>query len=187
LGLETTITIQDELIEKCKIGDSSGFTGLYNLYSKEVYNSIYNLVRHTGEAEDILQESFLAAYQAMDKYKHSGGFRAWVKRIAINRSISHLRSKKMKLVEMNAENDRMKDEDVIDEKAITFKIEEVQKAIAALPEGYRTIFQLYAIENIPHAEIAQLLGIANNTVRIQYHRAKQKILKTLKESGYHEK
>jgi RNA polymerase sigma-70 factor (ECF subfamily) len=187
LELETTISIQEELIEKCRAGDSSGYTGLYNLYAKEVYNTVYNLVRHTAEAEDILQESFIVAYQAIDTFRNTGGFRAWVKRIAINLSISRLRRNKLKLVEMKADSEYREEEEPVDEAALTFKMEEVQRAIAALPEGYRTVFQLYAIENIPQAEIAEMLGIAHNTVRIQYHRAKQKILKTLKESGYHEK
>lgn len=175
--------MHEELIERCKRGDSSGYTGLYNLHAKEVYNTIYRLVQHTAEAEDILQDSFLAAYQAIDTFQHTGGFRAWIKRIAINKSINWIRRNKMKLVEMDTSNVKMEEDTPVDEKAFVFKMEEVQKAIAALPDSYRTIFQLYAIENIPQVEIAQMLGIANNTVRIQYHRAKLKILKTLKEGG----
>lgn len=184
--MEETISIQEELIEKCKNGDASGYTGLYNLYAKEVYNTAYNLVRHTAEAEDILQESFVAAYQAMDTFQHTGGFRAWIKRIAINLSINRLRRTGLKLVEMSATSEPAGDEEPVDEAALTFRLEEVHRAIAALPEPYRTVFQLYAVEEIPQAEIAQLLGITHNTVRIQYHRAKQKILKTIKGSGYHE-
>ncbi|NCI50129.1 RNA polymerase sigma factor [Sediminibacterium roseum] len=183
MELDTTITIHEELIERCKRGDSSGYTGLYNLHAKEVYNTIFRLVQHTAEAEDILQDSFLAAYQAIDGFQNTGGFRAWIKRIAINKSINWIRRNKMKIVEMDTGNMKIEDEEAIDERAFTFKMEEVQKAIAALPEPYRTIFQLYAIENIPQVEIAQMLGIANNTVRIQYHRAKLKILRTLKEGG----
>lgn len=183
MELDTTITIYEELIERCKRGDSSGYTGLYNLHAKEVYNTIFRLVQHTAEAEDILQDSFLAAYQAIDGFQNTGGFRAWIKRIAINKSINWIRRNKMKIVEMDTGNMKIEDEEAIDERAFTFKMEEVQKAIAALPEPYRTIFQLYAIENIPQVEIAQMLGIANNTVRIQYHRAKLKILRTLKEGG----
>ncbi len=183
MELDTTITRHEELIDRCKRGDSSGYTGLYNLHAKEVYNTIFRLVQHTAEAEDILQDSFLAAYQAIDGFQNTGGFRAWIKRIAINKSINWIRRNKMKLVEMDTGNLRIEEEQSIDEKAFTFKMEEVQKAIAALPEGYRTIFQLYAIENIPQVEIAQMLGIANNTVRIHLHRAKLKILKTLKEGG----
>lgn len=183
MELDTTITIHEELIDRCKRGDSSGYTGLYNLHAKEVYNTIFRLVQHTGEAEDILQDSFLAAYQAIDGFQNTGGFRAWIKRIAINKSINWMRRNKMKIVEMDTGSVKIEEEEAIDERAFSFKMEEVQKAITALPEPYRTIFQLYAIENIPQVEIAQLLGIANNTVRIQYHRAKLKILKTLKEGG----
>ncbi len=167
----------------CKRGEASGYTQLYNLYSKEVYNTIYRLVNHTAEAEDILQETFLAAFQAITGFQNTGGFRAWVKRIAINKSINLIRRKKMKLVELEPTRITVEEEQAIDEKAFVFTMEEVRKAIDQLPGGYRTIFQLYAIENIPQVEIAQLLGLPNNTVRIQYFRAKQKILKTLKEGG----
>jgi len=89
----------------------------------------------------------------------------------------------MKLVELEPARITVEEEQAIDEKAFVFTMEAVRKAIDQLPDGYRTIFQLYAIENIPQVEIAQLLGLPNNTVRIQYFRAKQKILKTLKEGG----
>ncbi len=170
-------------MERCKRGDPSAYTELYNLYAKEVYNSIYRLINHTAEAEDILQESFVAAFQAIDRYEHTGGFRAWIKRIAINKSISWLRKKKIRLVELETGNVRIEEEEPIDEKAFAFKLEEVKQAIEALPEGYRTIVQLHLFENITHVEIANMLGIANNTVRIQYHRAKKKILHSLTKGG----
>ncbi len=170
-------------MERCKRGDASGYTELYNRYAKEVYNSIYRLVNHTGEAEDLLQEAFLAAFQAIGGFEHTGGFRAWVKRIAINKAISWLRKKKVRLVELEVGGIRVEEEEGIDEEAFAFTVEEVKKAIEALPEGYRTIVQLYLVENIPQAEIGAMLGLAHNTVRIQYHRAKQRILKTLKEGG----
>jgi len=177
-----TIT-QDEIVERCKRGDASAYTTLYNLYSKEVYNTIYRLVNHTGEAEDLLQESFVSAFQAIGKFENTGGFRAWIKRIAINKSISWIRKRKLRLVELETGNVKIGDEEPIDEKAFAFKVEEVKKAIEALPEGYRTIVNLHLFENITHVEIGQMLGLANNTVRIQYHRAKQKILTTLKQGG----
>lgn len=170
----------------CKRGESSAYTGLYNLYAKEVYNTVYRLVNHTAEAEDILQETFVSAFQSIQRFEHTGGFRAWIKRIAINKSISALRKRKVRLVELDMGRVSLPEEEPVDEKAFVFKLEEVKRAIDALPEGYRTIFQLYALENIPQAEIAQMLGLANTTVRVQYHRAKQKILETIKEGVYHE-
>jgi RNA polymerase sigma factor (sigma-70 family) len=180
-----TIT-HEELIDRCKRGDPSGYTGLYNRHSKEVYNSIYRIVNHTAEAEDILQESFVAAFQAIAGFENTGGFRAWIKRIAINKSITCLRKKKVRLVELEPGSVKFEEEEAIDEKAFEFKIEEVKKAIDALPQGDRTIVQLYLLENIPQVEIAQMLGVESGSVRIQYHRAKKKILRILKEGGYHE-
>ena len=177
-----TIT-HEELVDKCKRGDPSGYTGLYNLYAKEIYNSIYRLVNHTAEAEDILQESFVAAFQAISGFEHTGGFRAWVKRIAINKSIDCLRKKKLRFVELEPAGIRMEEVEPVDENAFIFQVAEVKKAIEVLPESYRTIFQLHVFENIPQVEIARMLDIAPNTVRIQYFRAKQKILTTLKERG----
>lgn len=171
------------MVERCKRGDTSGYTGLYNRHAKEVYNTIYRLVNHTGEAEDLLQETFLAAFQAIGGFEHTGGFRAWIKRIAINKSISALRKKKVRLVELEVGGIKVDEEEAIDEEDFSFKVEEVKKAIEMLPEGYRTIVQLYLVENIPQAEIGNMLGLAHNTVRIQYHRAKQRIMRTLKEGG----
>ena len=171
------------MVDMCKRGNPSGYTALYNLYAKEVYNSIYRLVNHTAEAEDLLQESFVAAFQAINNFENSGGFRAWVKRIAINKSIDALRKRKLRFVELEPAGIRMEEEEQIDEEDFIYKVEEVKKAVEALPEGYRTIFQLHVFESIPQVEIARMLDLAPNTVRIQYFRAKQKILNALKERG----
>jgi RNA polymerase sigma-70 factor (ECF subfamily) len=179
LELLETITQQGELVAMCKRGDPAGYTGLYNLHSKEVYNTIYRLVNHTAEAEDILQESFVAAFQAIAKFENTGGFRAWIKRIATNKAIDWLRKKKIRFVELEPAGISPPAEEPIDEKAFEYKVEEVRRAIDALPEGYRIIVQLHVFENIPQVEIAKMLGMDSNTVKVQYHRAKHKILRTL--------
>lgn len=171
------------MVERCKKGDTSAFSALYNLYSKEVYNTIFRLVPHTGEAEDILQEVFVAAFQAIHRFENTGGFRAWVKRIAINQSISWIRKQKIRWIELEDKDSYLREEESIDESEFVFKVAEVKKAIQQLPDSYRTIVQLYLFENVPQEEIAQLLGLSYNNVRIQYHRSKQKILKIMKEGG----
>ncbi len=171
------------MVERCKRGDTAAYTWLYNRHAKEVYNTIYRLVNHTAEAEDLLQESFVSAFQAIGGFEHTGGFRAWIKRIAINKSITSIRKRKVRWTELETDRTNMEEEEPVDEAAFEFKVEEVRRAIGLLPENYRTIVQLYLFEHIPQAEIGQMLGMAHNTVRIQYHRAKQKILHTLKEGG----
>lgn len=174
---------QEELVAMCRRGDPAAYTMLYNEHSTAVYNTILRLIEHTGEAEDILQESFVAAFQGINGFKNTGGFRAWVKRIAINKSIDHIRKRKMRFVEF--EPGLVSEEDEItDEAEFEFTMDAVSDAIGALPDMYRTIFNLFAVENIPHAEIAQMLGLEHTTVKTQYHRAKHKILNTLKVGGY---
>lgn len=173
------ITGHDELINACKRGDAMAYTKLYELHSVAVYNTIERLIVHTGEAEDILQDSFVAAFQGIDKFRNTGGFRAWVKRIAINKSIERLRKRKVKFVEL--EHEYGLEDEMPDEANFEWNMNRVTAAIEALPEGYRVIFNLSAVENLAHTEIAQLLGIESGAVRTKYHRAKHKILETLKE------
>jgi RNA polymerase sigma factor (sigma-70 family) len=183
------MTDQEELIYRCRRGDTAAYTTLYGQHATAVYNTILRLVEHTGEAEDILQDSFVAAFQKINDFKNTGGFRAWVKRIAINKSVDLIRKRKIRFVELEpvllTEDER--DDEVTDEEEFEFTMDAVTAAVDALPDAYRTVFNLYAVENIPHTEIALMLGIENNAVRTQYHRAKHKILNTLKQGGYYER
>lgn len=174
---------QGELIARCKQGDPSAYTVLYNEHAGAVYNSIIRLVGHTAEAEDILQESFVAAFQRIASFAPTVGFRAWVKRIAINKSIDWIRKQKLSFVELDTHFVAVPEETSIDESAFQFTMDAIATAIELLPDNYRTIFNLYAVENIPQAEIAKMLGLENTVVRTQYHRAKQKLLMILAKGG----
>jgi RNA polymerase sigma factor (sigma-70 family) len=176
--LEQTNIIQEHiLIDACKKGNSLAFTQLYNCYSKDVFNSILRFIDNIAEAEDLLQESFLAAYQNLNQFDTHSNFRAWVKRIALNKTISFLRKKKIVFNEWNDNIDSL--DEIIDESKFAFQVQSLQKAIQQLPYSYKTIIQLYVIDDIPQEEIGQMLGLSHNTVRTQYHRAKQKILQIL--------
>jgi RNA polymerase sigma factor (sigma-70 family) len=176
--LEKANYIQEQiLIDACKKGNSLAFTQLYSNYSKEVFNSITRLVSNNVEAEDLLQESFIAAYQNIKQFDKHTNFKAWIKRIAINKSITFLRKKKIVFNEWNDKIDAL--DEKIDETAFSFQVEAIKSAIQQLPYTYKTIVQLYVLDEIPQEEIGQMLGLSHNTVRIQYHRAKQKILQLL--------
>ncbi|RZK47290.1 MAG: RNA polymerase sigma factor, partial [Pedobacter sp.] len=114
-------------------------------------------------------------------------FEAWVKRIAINKSISHLRKRKIEFADLGfTEAQAEEDYDIAENEIFESKVEDVKKCIAELPDGYRTIVTLYLFEQMPQEEISKLLGISHNTVRTQYHRAKKKILTSLKDKSYYE-
>lgn len=176
-------TQQNDLITMCKRGDPNAYTGLYNQHAKYVYNAICRYVEHTAEAEDILQETFVDAYRDIDSLNNADSFRGWIKRIAINKAISWLRKRKLMFIELEPEKAVIA-EDPIDEDDFEYTMNKVTEAIEALPLNYKTVFQLYAIENIPQQEIAQLLGMTHTGVRTQYFRAKNRLLETLKEGQY---
>lgn len=183
--LELTATIAyDELVERCKQGDALGYSQLYNKYSKAMFNTSLRILNNVGDAEDVLQDAFVDAFRHLKDFRYNSTFGAWLKRIVINKSISVLRKKKLKMVDI--ENTQVVDrseEDSTDEAAFAYKVEEVRKAIQMLPDGYRAVVSLYLLEEIPQEEIGVMLGISHNTVRTQYHRAKQKLLGILKEGG----
>ncbi len=183
--LELTANIAyDELVERCKQGDSLGYTQLYEKYAKAMFNTSLRIVNNVGDAEDVLQEAFVDAFRHLRDFRYNSTFGAWLKRIVINKSISLLRKKKLKLVDIETtQATGQGDDEQVDEAAFEYKVEEVRKAIQRLPDGYRAVVSLYLLEEIPQEEIGKMLGISHNTVRTQYHRAKQKLLGILKEGG----
>ncbi len=173
-----------DLIVRCQKGDTHAYTRLYELHAKYVYNAICRYVDHTGEAEDLLQETFVDAYHAIGSLNNAERFGPWVKRIGINKAITSLRKRRLQLTELDTETTVLAEETAIDEEDFEYTMSRVNQAIAELPLGYRTVFQLHAVEHIPLVEIAELLGMAGSTARVQYLRARTKVLEMLKEGMY---
>lgn len=183
--MELTAPIQyDELVERCKQGDSLSYSELYNKYAKAMYNTSLRIVNNVGDAEDVLQDAFVDAFKHLKDFQYNSTFGAWLKRIVINKSITLLRKRKLQLVDIESTQvaDRS-DYESVDETAFQYRVNEVRNAIQRLPDGYRTVVSLYLLEEIPQEEIGKMLGISHNTVRTQYHRAKQKLTAILKEGG----
>ncbi len=183
--MELTATmVRDELVERCKLGDTAGYETLYQKYAKAMYNTSLRIVNNTADAEDVLQEAFVDAFRSLNDFHYHSTFGAWLKRIVINKSINILRKRKMHLVELDQTNGyAIMEENQPDEQEIQFKVEQVKKAIQKLADGYRTVLSLYLLEGYDHEEISEILGITHNTVRTQYVRAKQKLLLILKQGG----
>jgi RNA polymerase sigma-70 factor (ECF subfamily) len=176
--------VRDELVEKCKLGDSASYETLYRQYAKAMYNTSLRIVNNTAEAEDVLQEAFLDAFRSLNDFNYRSTFGAWLKKIVINKSINVLRKRKMDLVELDQSNVyAMTEDERLDEQEIQYKVEQVKKAIQKLADGYRTVLTLYLLEGYDQEEISEILGITHNTVRTQYIRAKQKLLLILKQGG----
>ena len=183
--MELTATIaRDELVERCKEGDSLGYEALYRQYAKAMYNTSLRIVNNKADAEDVLQEAFLDAFRSLQDFHYRSTFGAWLKKIVINKSINVLRKRRLDLVDIEQSNAFVvPEEEAIDEHEIQYKIKEIKNAITRLPDGYRTVLSLYLLEGYDQEEIATILGITHTTVRTQYIRAKQKLLYLLKEGG----
>ncbi len=167
------------LMKLCQKGDPEGFTELYKRYSRAVFNSILRLVTDFAQAEDILQEVFVTLYEEIMKQKQIEHFGGFSKRIAVNRAISFLRQNRRILVLEDYGESIVQEDETEDEEAFELRVEDVKRAIASLPDGFRTVVNLYLVEGLPQEDIAAMLGISHATVRSQYHRAKKKLLSML--------
>ncbi len=174
--------LHQDLIDGCKTGDQKAQFQVYKLYYKAMFNTSLRIVNDTMEAEDIMQESFLSAFEKIDTYSGTVSFGAWLKKIVINRSLDTL-SRKKAIFEDIETHIGIKDtsgEEIALKEEVEIKVEEVKQAIENLPDGYRIILSLYLLEGYDHDEIADILSITSSTSRSQLSRAKQKLLSELK-------
>jgi len=135
------------------------------------------MVDNKEDAEDIIQESFVLAFKNLANFKYESSFGAWLKRIVINKSINHLKLKRIALVPMDNQEIPLNEEHIeIEKKA---EIEQVKRSIKLLPQGYKQIINLYLIEGYDHVEIGEILNISTSTSKSQYHRAKKKLIEII--------
>jgi RNA polymerase sigma-70 factor (ECF subfamily) len=149
-----------------------------------MYNTSLRIVGNTMEAEDIMQESFLSAFEKIETYSGKVSFGAWLKKIVINRSLDALNRQKAILEDIDSHHElhSLHEESSDNLDNIDVRIEEVRAAIENLPDGYRIILSLYLLEGYDHDEISEILSITSSTSRSQLSRAKQKLVSELRGS-----
>lgn len=168
------------LIEDCVSGKRDAQYQLYKKYNKAMFNICCRMINDVGDAEDVLQNSFVDIFQKLKMFKHESTPGAWIKRIVVNNCINHLRRKKLEFKELD---ERVQVSDGSDVEDVNFDVRVIKKAIENLPDGYRIVFSLYAMEGYDHGEIAEILNISESTSKSQYSRARSKIYEDLKSSG----
>lgn len=141
-----------------------------------MYNTSLRILKDRQEAEDILQESFLTAFDKLNQFKSESSFGNWLKKIVINKSINKLNTKKIILVDENLLGTIPQEEEP-GNTYNQFDVVKLNQLIKELPEGYRIILSLYLLEGYDHEEIGKVLNISPSTSRSQYTRAKQKLKK----------
>jgi len=169
--------IHEDLIRGCQVNDRKAQFQVYKLYYKAMFNTAIRIVNDSTRAEDIMQEAFLEAFRQIDTYRAESSFGSWLKKIVINKSIDEIRKTRdvISIDELDVEvADQHDDENYI--QVLSTKVEEIRKAIHALPDSYRIILSLYLLEGYDHEEISQVLGISYNLSRTRYSRARKKLL-----------
>lgn len=169
------------LAEAARAGDQNGFAGLVRLHQRRAYLVARAIVTAHEDAEDAVQEGFVRAWQALDRFDPSQGFGAWVSRIVANAALDITRRRKVRSTDELSDALQSPFRDPAVDGELKARLAE---ALAQLPERARSVIVLHDIEGFTHVEIARMLGIPGGTARSDLHHARQKLrglLKNLKE------
>ena len=145
-----------------------------------MYNTSLRIVNDIYEAEDIMQEAFLKAFQSLNTFKAEVNFGAWLRKIVVNLSLDSLRKHKPTFETLLEQEDQYTEESEENEDDKDYRIEEIKSEINKLPDGYRIVLSLYLLEGYDHEEIADIMNISPSTSRSQYARSRKKLVENLK-------
>ncbi len=171
---------ENDWIEGCKRQNRQAQQALYEFYSGKMYALCCRYIKNKMEAEDVLVVAFTKIFDRIKQYKNEGSFEGWMRRVMVNESLSYLRKNKNMYVETEIEAaDREVNIDTIENH---LEAEDLMKMIELLPTGYRIVFNLFAVDGFSHQEIADQLGISENTSKSQLSRARGLLQKRLAEA-----
>lgn len=172
---------EEQLIQGCIKNKRGAQKQLFDKYASVLLGVCMRYARNRDEAEDILQDGFVKIFMRIKQYTGKGSFEGWMKRVMVNTALSFYRQnlKHYYHQDIDEVSELKFDEASMEESE--FSEEEIMEIIKNLPDGFRIVFNLYAIEGYKHREIAELLGIDVNTSKSQYSRAKKMIQNRLLE------
>ncbi|MCS6886032.1 MAG: RNA polymerase sigma factor [Acidobacteriota bacterium] len=160
-------------------GDLTAFEELYRRHSRKVYNLCMRMTCNKSEAEDLTQEVFIQLYRRIGSYRGEAAFTTWLHRLAVNQVLMKLRKSQFRFETTTEDGELPLPEETEAALPLIDSIA-LDKAIASLPVGYRTIFILHDVEGYEHEEIAKILGISVGTSKSQLHKARLKLRKILR-------
>ena len=161
-----------ELVARAKAGDENGFSGLVKLHQRRAYLVARAVVMTHEDAEDAVQEGFLRAYQALDRFEAGQSFGAWLNRIVANAALDLSRRRKVRAADELSDSYASAFRDPAEDDELRKRLHD---ALATLPDRARTVLVLHDVEGFTHAEIGELLGIPGGTARSDLHHARKKL------------
>ena len=159
-----------ELIQGCQREDAHCQRELFNRYAGKMMTVCLRYARHRAEAEDLLQDSFIKIFDNMKQFEGKGAFEGWIRRIVVNTALKSI--SKMAFQRENIGTEGMIESAVAPSVLSHLTEQELLGLIAKLPSGYRTVFNLFVLEDMSHREIAEVLGIEESTSRSQLVKAR---------------
>jgi RNA polymerase sigma factor (sigma-70 family) len=175
--IRRNFTTEAELVKGCLKGDRKAQQHLYDRYCGKFLAICLRYIKDRDLAEDVMIEGFMRIFDKLPQYKEQGSFEGWMKKIIVRESLMTLRKNKNLMLEVALELHEENHGNQYEWKGL--EAEELLAMIQDLPLGYRTVFNLYAIEGYAHAEISELLGISENTSKSQLSRARNLLKQTL--------
>ena len=174
------ITDEQHILNLFRRGEASAMDGLYARYADYLTGVCYRYITNEEDLKDVLQESFIKIFTQISsfEYRGKGSLLAWMSRIVVNESLQMLRRQKNDPLILDTELPDLPDDDP-DTDELTPDV--IVSLLKKLPEGYRTVLNLYVIEGKSHKEIAELLGIKPDSSASQLHRAKNMLAHIIKE------
>lgn len=177
---------EEQIISGCLQGKRKAFSRLFEMYSPVMMGICMRYCKNRIDAEDVMQDGFIKVFSQIHKFRREGSFEGWIKRIMINAAIDNYQSNlKFAFHEDIAENSnsmKLADEDHTDEDLpdnLQIPHQKLMEMIQELPDGYRVVFNLFAIESYNHKEIAAMLGISENTSKTQLFKARRTLRKKI--------
>lgn len=166
-------------LEECIKGNRASQKQLYNLFADKMFAICVRYTKNTTDAEDVLQEGFVKLFRNLSNYRGEGSLEGWVRRIFVNTAIEHIRKSKINYLEVSESvHNTLKDKRANGLEKLYEK--DIHKATDTLSDGYKTVFNLYAVDGFTHKEIAEQLGITESTSKSQFSRAKATLRNLLK-------
>jgi RNA polymerase sigma factor (sigma-70 family) len=164
--------MHETIIKGCKHNDPVQQRALFGQFAPLLMTVARRYTQNSHEAEDLLQEAFVKIFRSFVQFDpEKGSLEGWMRRIVVNTCLSHWRQQQRELVFVS--EDSAIDQPVAPQIDQALDAEQIMSMIAALPPGFRLIFNLYAIDGFSHAEIAGQLGISESTARSQLARARK--------------
>jgi RNA polymerase sigma-70 factor, ECF subfamily len=178
MGEMDAVADLEALVRAAQCGDTAAFEAIYRRFSARVHTLCLRICADSYQAEELTQDVFVRIWTKLDTFRWESEFATWLYRVAVNQALSGLRAKKQRT------NWELLTDDpagVAGPSRNTHpgRILDLEKAIAALPDGARTVFVLHDVEGYRHGEIANLMGLAEGTCKAQLHRARRLLREAL--------